>query len=283
MQDAMNDVKKRIRRKLPHLTESQKVIANYIVENPQKLALCSIRELERELRISKSTIVRLAQTLGYKGFYELKAEFLEGIRNNMGPISRYKTFLSEPHEKVNFIGLIAEETINNIQKTLQLIDQAQYKKALKMLKEAGHVYTIGIGISSCLAEMAAYLFNRVSINASYMSYGPLKFTEKIINISPDDLIFAFSFPPYSRETIEAARYAKERGMKVISMTDKATSEIVQHSDVFIQIFVESITISNSIMSVLFLLYSLIAQLGDELKNKTLETIKAIEHVRKEHS
>ena len=283
MQDAMNDVKKRIRRKLPHLTESQKVIANYIVENPQKLALCSIRELERELRISKSTIVRLAQTLGYKGFYELKAEFLEGIRNNMGPISRYKTFLSEPHEKVNFIGLIAEETINNIQKTLQLIDQAQYKKALKMLKEAGHVYTIGIGISSCLAEMAAYLFNRVSINASYMSYGPLKFTEKIINISPDDLIFAFSFPPYSRETIEAARYAKERGMKVISMTDKATSEIVQHSDVFIQIFVESITISNSIMSVLFLLYSLIAQLGEELKNKTLETIKAIEHVRKEHS
>jgi len=283
MQDAMNDVKKRIRRKLPHLTESQKVIANYIVENPQKLALCSIRELERELRISKSTIVRLAQTLGYKGFYELKAEFLEGIRNNMGPISRYKTFLSEPHEKVNFIGLIAEETINNIQKTLQLIDQAQYKKALKMLKEAGHVYTIGIGISSCLAEMAAYLFNRVSINASYMSYGPLKFTEKIINISPDDLIFAFSFPPYSRETIEAARYAKERGMKVISMTDTATSEIVQHSDVFIQIFVESITISNSIMSVLFLLYSLIAQLGEELKNKTLETIKAIEHVRKEHS
>ena len=283
MQDAMNDVKKRIRRKLPHLTESQKVIANYIVENPQKLALCSIRELERELRISKSTIVRLAQTLGYKGFSELKSEFLEVIRNNLGPIGRYKRYLSEPHGKVNFIELIVEETINNIQKTLQLIDQAQYKKALKMLKEAGHVYTIGIGISSCLAEMAAYLFNRVSINASYMSYGPLKFTEKIINISPDDLIFAFSFPPYSRETIEAARYAKERGMKVISMTDKATSEIVQHSDVFIQIFVESITISNSIMSALVLLYSLIAQLGDELKNKTLETIKAIEHVRKEHS
>jgi DNA-binding MurR/RpiR family transcriptional regulator len=178
------------------------------VENPQKFALCSIRELEGELKISKSTIVRLAQTLGYKGFHELKAEFLEGIRNNLGPIGRYKTFLSEHHENVNFIGLIAEETINNIQKTLQLIDQTQYKKALKMLKEADHVYAIGIGISSCLAEMAAYLFNRVSINASYISYGPLKFTEKIINISPDDLILAFSFPPYSRETIEAARYAK---------------------------------------------------------------------------
>ncbi len=282
MQDMLNDVKKRIRRKLTDLTESQRVIANYMVENPQKLALCSIRELERELKISKSTIVRLAQTLGYKGFSELKSELLEGIRNNLGPIGRYKTFLSEPHDKLNFIGLIAEETINNIQKTLHLIDQTQYKKALKMLKEARHVYTIGVGISSCLAEMASYLFNRVSINSSHMTYGPLKFTEKIINISTEDLIFAFSFPPYSKETIEAARYAKEKGIRVIAVTDKATNEIVQHSDVFIQVVVDSITISNSIMSALVLLYSLVAQLGDELKKKTLETIRAIEHVRKEH-
>jgi DNA-binding MurR/RpiR family transcriptional regulator len=283
MQDKVNDVKTRIRKRLTSLTESQRVIANYMVENPHKFALCSIRELERELRISKSTIVRSAQTLGYKGFSELKSVFLEGIRNNLGPIGRYKTFLSEPHDKVNFVGLVADETISNIHKTLQLMDQAQYKKALAMLKQARHVYAIGVGISSCLAEIAAYLFNRVSINSSQMTYGPLKFTEKIINIAPDDLIFAFSFPPYSRETIEAARYARERGIRVISVTDKATSEIVQHSDVFIQIFVESITISNSIMSVLVLLYSLIAQLGDEQKNKTLETIRAIEHVRKEHA
>lgn len=283
MQHRLNELKERIRKKLTKLTKSQKVIANYIVENPQKFALSSVRELEKELKISKSTIVRLVQTLGYQGFSELKAEFLEGIRNNLGPIHRYKTFLSESHEKLDFIELIAEETINNIRKTLQLIDHVQYKKALEMVKEANHVYAIGIGISSFLAEMAAYLFNRVSINSSHMAFGPLKFTERIINLSPDDLILAFSFPPYSRETIEAAHYAKERGLKVISITDKATNEIVQYSDVFLQIFVESITISNSIMSVLVLLYSLVAQLGEEQKYKTLETIKAIEHVRKEHS
>jgi DNA-binding MurR/RpiR family transcriptional regulator len=283
MQDNLNDVKKRIKSKLANLTKSQKTIADYIVENPQKFALCSVRELEKELRVSKSTIVRLAQVLGYDGFYELKSEFLEEIRNNLGPIRRYKTFLSEPHEKLNFIKLIADETINNIQKTLQLIDDAQYKNALDLIKKANHVYVIGVGISSCLAEMATYLFNRVSINSSFMSYGALKFTEQIVNISKNDLIFAFTFPPYSKETIEAARYAKEKAIKVISITDKVTSDIVQYSDVFIQISVESITISNSIMSVLVLLYSMIAQLGDELKNKTLKTIEAIEHVRREHS
>lgn len=283
MHENINELKKRIKFKLPNLTESQKTIANYIVENPQKLALSSVRELEKELKISKSTIVRLAQVLGYDGFSQLKSEFLKILRHNFGPIPRYKTFLSSSHEKMDFVRLIADETVNNIHNTLQLIDKAQYKKALNLLKNTNHVYTIGVGISSCLAEIATYLFARVSINSNFMTHGTLKFTEQIINISKNDVIFAFSFPPYSKETIEAARYAQERSIKVISITDKATSEIVKYSDVFLQVSVESITISNSIMSVLLLLYSIIAQLGNELKDKTLKTIEAIEHVRKEHS
>jgi len=282
MQDKINDLKKRIKYKIPNLTESQKAVANYIVENPQKFALCSVRELEKELKISKSTIVRSAQALGYDGFHELKSVFLKRIRHNFGPIHRYKTFLSEPHEKLNFVKLIADETVNNVHKTLQLIDNVQYKRAVDLLKNANHVYTIGIGISSFLSEIATYLFTRVSINSNFMTHGALKFPEQIINISKDDVIFAFSFPPYSKETIEAARYAKEREIKVISVTDKAANKIVQYSDVILQVFTESITISNSIMSVLVLLYSIIAQLGDELKDETLKTIEAIEHVRKEH-
>jgi len=166
---------------------------------------------------------------------------------------------------------------------LQLIDNVQYKKSIDLLKHANHVYTIGVGISSYLAEIATYLFARVSINSNFMTHGALTFSEQIINLSKDDVIFAFSFPPYSKETIEAAHYAKEKGIKVISVTDKATSKIIQYSDVFLQVSVESITISNSIMPVLVLLYSIITQIGDELKDKTLKTIEAIEHVRKEHS
>jgi DNA-binding MurR/RpiR family transcriptional regulator len=283
LQDKISNIKKRIKTEMSDLTESQKIVTNYIVENPEKFALSSVRELEKELKISKSTIVRLVQRLGYDGFNELKSEFLQKIRDNSGPIQSYKIFLTEPHEKLNFIQLIAEESVNNINKTLHLIDSEQYKKAIDLIKDANHVYTIGMGISSCLAEIATYLFTRVSINSNFMTFGKLTFAEQIINISKDDMIFAFSFPPYSKETIEAACYAQERGIKTISVIDKATSEIIQYSDVFLQVNVESITISNSIISVLVLLYSIVAQLGDELKDKTLKTIEAIEHVRKEHT
>ncbi len=220
--------------------------------------------------------------LGYEGFYDLKSRFLKKMRHNFGPINRYKTFLSKPKQKFNFVQWIADETENNIQKTLGLLDCDQYNKAVDMLKTADHVYAMGLGISSFLAEIATYLFTRISINSNHLTHGALTFPEQIINLSKKDALFAFSFPPYSKETIEAARYAKERSVRIICMTDKATNKIVSYSDVFLQVSVESITISNSIISVLMVLYAIIAQVGHELKNKTLKTIEAIEHIRKEH-
>ncbi|MFQ6115523.1 MAG: MurR/RpiR family transcriptional regulator [bacterium] len=283
MQRNIRELKERMKYKIPHLTESQKIVANYIVENPQKFALSSIRELEKELKTSKSTIVRLAQTLGYDGFYELKSAFVDILRHELDPINRYKTFLSEPAGELNYLKVIADETVNNIHETLLLVDNEQYNNAVNLIENADHVYTIGLGMSTYLAEIASYLFNRVSVNSNFMTYKGLTFAEQIINLPKEDVIFAFSFPPYSEETIQAACYAQEKGLKVIAVTDKVTSKIVQYSDVVLQVVVESVTISNSIMSVLVLLYSLIAQIGHDLKNKTLETIEAIEHVRKEHS
>lgn len=283
MQNNLKKLKQRIKFKIPNLTESQKIVANYIVENPQKFALCSIRELEKELNTSKSTIVRLAQALGYDGFHELKSAFLKNIRRELDPIHRYKTFLSEPGEDSNFLNLIAEETVNNINSSILLIDNEQYAKAIDLIKNANYVYTIGLGISTYLAEIASYLFNRVSIKSVFMRYGGLTFAEQIVNLSKDDLILAFSFPPYSEETIQAVSYAQERQIKVITVTDKATNKIVPYSDVVLQVPVDSITISNSMMTVLMLLYSITAQIGHEFKHRTLEAIESIEHVRKEHS
>ena len=283
MQQDLLELKERIRKKIPNLTESQKVIANYIVENTQKFALSSIREIEQELNTSKSTIVRLAQILGYSGFQELKSTFLKNIRTELDPMNRYELYLAESDSKSDFLETIARESVENINQTLQLIDKAQFTKAVKLIEKSEYVYTLGFGISSYLADITSHLLNRISVKSSKLRYGGLTFTEQIVNLSKKDVIIAFSFPEYSDETVEACRYAQEKGIKIISITDKLTSKIVQFSDVHLQTIVESQLSSNSYTSVLIVLYSLFAQVGYELKNRTIETIESIKHVRKEHS
>ncbi len=283
MEKKIKALKQRIRSRISSLTDSQKLIANFIVENPQKFALSSVRELEQELNVSKSTIVRLAQALGYNGFLEMKTEFLNVIRSELDPLRRFKSLYSGPIPDTDYLQLIFEESSTNLQTTLRLLDKDQFKKAVSLLESAQHVYTIGLGISYYMADIAAYLLNRVSVRATALRVGGFTFAEQLVNLSSRDVVMAFSFLPYSQETVEAASFAHEKGMPVIAFTDKATSKIVPYSEVVLQVGVDSLTISNSMVSVMALLYALIGQIGHEMKDKTLQTIEKIEYVRREHS
>lgn len=282
MRDKFEDLKSRIQDRIPKLSDSQKIIADYIVENPETFALSSIRELEKELKTSKSTIVRLAQSLGYDGFHELKNEFLQMIRQDLSPINRYKSFLYEPAGNANFVKLLAEEAVNNINTTMHLLDRKQYDRAVRIIKESNHVYTLGLGISTYLGQIASYLFNRVSIKADAMPSGGLSFAEQIINLDRRDVLFAFSFPPYSPETVEAAAYASERKIKVIAVTDRVTADIVPHVDAYLQVAVETKSVSNCITAVLVLISALASHIGFDQKERTLEGIKTVETLRQRH-
>jgi len=282
MEDELKRLKKRIKSRVPHLTPSQKVIANYIVENPARFAVSSIRELEEELGISKSTIVRLAQALGYEGFYELRNVFLKDLRQELDPISRYKSILAEKVPEPDYLSRLADETVRNVNTTLHVVDRKQLAKAVVLIEQADHVATMGLGVSAYLADMASYLLNRVSVNAKAMAYGGLTFTEQIINLEPRDVILAFSFPPYSPETIDAAGYAKEKKIPVIAITDKLTNPIYAYTEVLLQVPVSSSILSNSVVSVLLLLYTMVAIIGQDRRERTLKGIESLEHVRREH-
>jgi len=279
----INDIKKRIQHKLSSLTPSQKIIADYILKNPQKFALCSVRELEKELNISKSTIVRFTQMLGYDGFYQLRSEFLKSMRNELDPIKKYSSFLTKFSDEQDFLQILSQETMHNIESTIRMLDKKQYMKVIKLLESADHVYTMGLGMSHFFSEIASYLFNRVSIKSDAIERTGTALVEKVVNISEKDLLFAFSFPKYSEETIMAAEYAYKRKIKVVSITDKATSDIVRFSTISLQVNVESVVFTNCMTSVLVLLYSIVSQLGLETKDKTLKTIKNLTYVREKYN
>lgn len=265
MEQDLQELKKRIVEKIPTLTESQKIIADYIVANTHKFALSSIRELEKELNTSKSTIVRLAQVLGYKGFQELKNTFLIKIRTGLELNSNSGLKDKTRSTEASILEETAHESLKNINSTLQLIDRTQYEEAVNLIKNSEYVYTLGHGISTYLADIASHLLIRSSKKSSRLRYGGVSFMEQIGNLTKKDIILAISFPPYAEETIEACKYARKEGVKIIAVTDKMTSPILSYGDVYLQTVVESHHSLNSYMPALIVLDSIIAQFENESK------------------
>ena len=77
-----------LRQRYDKLTQSQKRIAEYIVDHPDRVAFATVDQLANELGINPSTIVRFAYRLGMKGFPELQERMRQLVRGQLSQASR---------------------------------------------------------------------------------------------------------------------------------------------------------------------------------------------------
>ena len=69
--------------------------------------------------------------------------------------------------------------------------------------------------------------NLVSVDTTSIS----EVFEQILRISADDVFIGLSFPRYSKRTVKAMQFAKDRGAKVIAITDSKVSPLTKMADV----------------------------------------------------
>ena len=67
-----DDVIDELRRQYDRLTQSQKRIAEYIVDHPDRVAFATVDQMATQLGVNPSTIVRFTYRLGLKGFPDLQ-------------------------------------------------------------------------------------------------------------------------------------------------------------------------------------------------------------------
>jgi DNA-binding MurR/RpiR family transcriptional regulator len=125
---------------------------------------------------------------------------------------------------------------------------------------------MGIGISSLLAQVLSYELNQVGIESEALESGTLRFVEHLALARRGDVVVAFSFPPYSKETIDAAIYARQRGLTVVTVTDKLTAPITFHANHVLAVRTENMLHTNSISAISVVINALVTDVA--LKNKS---------------
>jgi len=263
------------------LTKNQKKIAQFLLDHPEEIAFSSIDIIAEKLNVGKATIVRLAQSMGYKGFLELKTELSQKLRNNISSTKKFKAALDNVNLKSDYLETIANNECKNINAMLHSLDQVAFDKAVKIFVDAPAIYTLGLGISSFLSQMAAYFLNRTSMKAKAFTHGSISFQEQIVSLRKNEAILAFSLPPYSIDTIEAVENARAKGIKIISITDKIISPITKFSNVVFTAQTNNIVFVNTVSSVLVIIYALAAGVGLTDRTTSLKAISSFEKAKSE--
>jgi DNA-binding MurR/RpiR family transcriptional regulator len=272
----MRDIQKMIMKKLPEYSKNQRLLANFILENLQTAPLLSVGQLAQKAGVSSATVVRFSRVLGFRGYLEFRSHLMELLKEKLSPVEKFKATLSKKDEYHDSLHKIAHQVVQNIDLSLQNNTLYDFKHIVTHFREAENIYCLGLGISRFLAEIMAYQLMLYLKKAYAMSGDSLSFTEQTVLLNPKDLLITFSFPPYSRQTVEAAKLAQQMDIPVVSFTDKKTAPIAEFSQHILIAKTDNILFTNSLGAISMLMNALITEIALTENQRVLAGLEKIE-------
>lgn len=258
----------------PHLPENQRKVADVLLDRIREVPFLSVIELEDLSGTSKATVVRLAQSLGFSGYHELRERLREGAQSEISDAGSFPLLSEETDEET--LTTVARQDVQNINQTIAQIDREVFARVTEMFLSASRVYTFGLGISSLLARVLSYSLNQVAVRSTPFAHEHETFFEQIHQVTPSDVAVAFSFHPYSRETIDTAQALAAKGIPLVAVTDRVTSPVSFVSTAVLPIASQNRLFTNSISAISVLINALATEVALRSKNRATDNLRKTE-------
>lgn len=218
-----------IQHQLDKLPKAEKKLAEWILQQPEKVIRMSAKALSQASNTSPATVVRLCYSLGLEGFTDLKLKLSanqSAIKGNL-----YTDII--PGEGIHTIKqkLLLKMT-DGLEKNCEQLDIDPIEQVVSLLESTETMFTYGIGASGIVADDFAQKFLRVGKKVIYSKDYHLLTTAIVTNEIPS-WIFLVSNSGEKQEVVNLALLAKEQGIPVVCMTSKAHSSLATIADVLL--------------------------------------------------
>ena len=191
-------------------SKGQKLIARYIIENYDKAAFMTASRLGSTVGVSESTVVRFATEVGFEGYPQLQRALQEMIRNRLTAVQRMEVS-SEQMGEHDILSKVLTMDIEKIRRTLEEQSNEGFEAAADSIVGAKNIYILGIRSSAALAQFMSFYFNQIFPNVRLVTGSSAsEMFEQIFRVGEGDVFIGISFPRYSKRTVKAIDYAKER-------------------------------------------------------------------------
>ena len=275
--DRYKEIKEKITSKYNSLPKNQKKIADYFINNFDKIPFENVQDLSIATGSSVASIVRFSQRAGFKGFSELRDSITGSLQKELTNKQIFPLFEKRRVEE-DLLTEVANLDIKNINDTLNLIERSTFNYVIDRISKSERVFTAGLGISYLLSEILAYQLTQVGISSSVLQHSHTLFNEHILFLNSRDLLIVFSFPPYSKETIEAAEYASKRKIDVIAITNKQASPVTFFTKANLIVKSENMLFTNSFAAISVLINAIATACAIKDKQRAKKVLKESEEI-----
>jgi DNA-binding MurR/RpiR family transcriptional regulator len=270
------DLSQKISSNYKDMSKGQKAIAAYLLNSFDKAAYMTAVKLGETVNVSESTVVRFAYMLGYDGYPKLQKALQEMLRNKLTSAQRAE--IVSGLETSTVLRSTLKADMDNIRLTIEEADSETFEKVVDSILNARSIYILGLRSALPLVQFMGYYFNFIFDNVRVVTSGVNDIFEQLIHVGRQDVIIAISFPRYARRTVEAIAFSKDKGAKIIAITDSLLSPLTTYADHTLLARSDMASFADSLVAPLSLINALITAVGIRKKADTSVEFSDLEKI-----
>ncbi|WP_047145358.1 MurR/RpiR family transcriptional regulator [Aquamicrobium sp. LC103] len=210
--------------------------ARFVREHPQEVALNSLRAVSREAGVSPTSMTRLLHALDYESydlFQSAHRSWLTHERTGAfsGRADKLISGAKAPGAEDALLDAMAEAERANIAAGLAPERREALKQAASLVLAAPSVTIAGIRSCFPVAFGLRYALSLFMSDVRLMMGAGAALMDDLHHLGEGDVLVAITVTPCSRETVEAARFARSQKARVVAITDGNLTPLARLADV----------------------------------------------------
>ena len=288
MKDSKQEIKdskyliSHIQSQYTRFSKGQKLIAQYILKNYDKVAFMTACKLGEAVGVSESTVVRFANALGYSGYPKLQDALQEVIKNKLTTVQRVD-MVKEFNDDSAILKKIVKSDMDNIKDTLEEIDEKAFEEAANRILKAKRIYIVGMRSSFTIAQYLGFYLGIILDSVHVIRTDMGDAFEQVVKINEDDVLIAISFPRYSKKSYQIWSYAKEKGAHIVSLTDSPFAPVASFTDNLLLVKSNMVSFVDSLVPALSIANALIVSVGMKEKEDIKQHFDDLEAIWEKYS
>jgi len=209
------------------LTDSEREVVSYLYDHMSEVKKMGIIEVAKKTLVSKSTVLRLSQKLGYSGFSEMK--------KNLTNLDVQQTVNQRNSNLVENLR-IEEENF------FEYLENIKFDMLTKVFFRSKNIYLYATGATQA-AYLQIFYSQLILLNLpAKLIFGQTGLEAILTSIDDSDLLIVVSYGGETEHIKEPMRVISASGATVISVTSFGQNFLVKHAKY--SLFYEGITLSN---------------------------------------
>ncbi|RBP03720.1 MurR/RpiR family transcriptional regulator [Rossellomorea aquimaris] len=217
----------RIRSHYSQFSEKEKMIANFIISNPEKIIHSTISGVAEELNVADATVFRFCKRLGFKGYQAMKISLASDL---VTPIEDIHETINEGDSEGVIAQKVFRSNIRTLEDSLSMLNEEMFTKAIQGMISAGRIEFYGTGGSGFVAMDAHHKFLRTGMTTTAYNDPHMQLISAS-QLTDRDVIVFISHSGSNKDLLEVLDVAKKNRVTTIAITHFAKSPLSKGVDI----------------------------------------------------